>query len=665
MYGPYVHYDNYQTSIRTRLSIRSTIPDELLFDMGPSDAPVEPGYTPISEAQCHQFCSAGWLSTTSTQSRNRSFDDPLLRDLVISDQPATFRVSLANGGYQVTVRFMDADYHHDLIQLAANGRIVVPPFDLFKGEAIVREFKVAVTEEKLDLKFSDQGGTNEHWVVNAVEIVPDEARFPQGGAGVSRSLPTKAAIIDSMKLCNEHWISEHPDPGDNDWARAVYFEGNMAMYDVYPVQGYYNYAVGWGERHDWGLRGGTSTRHADNHAAGQAYLAMYRHDPQPERIEAITTSIENMLETNQIEDWWWVDALHMAMPVFAGLGTEYNDTRYHTRMHEMFTYTKSVIDGGGLWNATEHLWYRDGRYNPPAKTRNGELIFWSRGNGWAVAALVRTMSELSNAHSHYKEYLTTFQNMAAALALRQRSDGFWNVSLNDPLHYPGPETSGTAFFTYALAWGILNGYLDAGPYTPVVASAWNGMVSTALHSDGFLGYVQGVGERPGSSQPVTYGRSADFGVGAFLLAGSTVVQIAPGTMPVPEDPPRDVVVHEYSSYQDPNVPDNTLDGDLSTRWSDEGDAQWISYNLGEARTVEYIKIAFFRGNRRITTFDVQLSLDNTNWTTVLSSQASSGSTTGLETFDFADTSAQYVKIISHGNTENRWNSYTEVEIWGA
>jgi len=60
----------------------------------------------------------------------------------------------------------------------------------------------------------------------------------------------------------------------------------------------------------------------------------------------------------------------------------------------------------------------------------------------------------------------------------------------------------------------------------VAARGWNGMVATAVHSDGVLGYVQGVGDRPDSSQPVTYDSTSNFGVGAFLLAGTELAQLA-------------------------------------------------------------------------------------------------------------------------------------------
>ena len=123
--------------------------------------------------------------------------------------------------------------------------------------------------------------------------------------------------------------------------------------------------------------------------------------------------------------------------------------------------------------------------------------------------------------------------MAASLATRQRSDGFWNPNLDDPDHCGGKETSGTAFFTYAMAWGINNGFLEDAIYRPVVEKAWNGMVADAVHPDGKLGYVQASADEPCDHFPVGYEDTTDFGVGAFLLAGSEVVKMADGPWPTP------------------------------------------------------------------------------------------------------------------------------------
>jgi rhamnogalacturonyl hydrolase YesR len=139
---------------------------------------------------------------------------------------------------------------------------------------------------------------------------------------------------------------------------------------------------------------------------------------------------------------------------------------------------------------------------------------------------VKVLGALPATHRDAPEYRRTLAAGLTALRKVQRTDGFWNVNLADPAHLPGPETSGTAFFTYATAYGIRTGLVTAAQYQSVVAGAWNGLVTKAVHSDGFLGYVQNVGDRPESSQPVTYNSTADFGVGAFLLAGVEVAALA-------------------------------------------------------------------------------------------------------------------------------------------
>src|SRR4051812_18931986 len=119
-----------------------------------------------------------------------------------------------------------------------------------------------------------------------------------------------------------------------------------------------------------------------------------------------------------------------------------------------------------------------------------------------------------------------------------------------------------------------------------------------------------------------------------------------------------------ASADDGNVPANTVDGNLSTRWSAQGDGQWIRYDLGAVNTVSYVKIAWYQGDTRTSTFDVQLSSDAAAWTTVFSG-TSNGTSTALQTYDFTDASARYVRIVGHGNSSgNGWNSISETEIWG-
>lgn len=351
------------------------------------------------------------------------------------------------------------------------------------------------------------------------------------------SLPEEDEIISSMRLANDYFMQKWPDPGEvivtnktrpsNIWTRAVYYEGLMALHRIDPQQRYYDYAVEWGESHDWGLSGGDSIRHADYQTAGQIYIELYNIDPQPERIRAIKVSVDNMVISEKADDWDWIDAIQMAMPLFAQFGVMYEDDRYYEKMYDLYSTSKNKI-GGGLWNAQDSLWWRDADFVPPHTSPNGEDVYWSRGNGWVIAALARVMDMVPEDIPYYEEYEQDFLAMAHALVPLQREDGFWNVSLHDPEHFGGKETTGTAFFAYAMAWGVNNGLLDADKFKPVIAKAWNAMVNEALHENGFLGYVQGTGKEPKDGQPVTYDSKPDFedyGLGAFLLAGTEIYKM--------------------------------------------------------------------------------------------------------------------------------------------
>lgn len=359
-----------------------------------------------------------------------------------------------------------------------------------------------------------------------------------GGQAFSQKLPSKKSILTTLRLTNHYFMNKWPDPGksiitnkerpSNIWTRAVYYEGLMALNTIDPQKKYYDYAVDWGEKHKWGLNGGTTTKNADNHCCGQTYIDLYLIDKKEERIKDIKTSIDNVIASGKNDDWSWIDAIQMGMPVFTRLGNLYNDTKYFDKMYEMYAYTKNNHGDKGLYNREDHLWWRDKDFDPPYKEPNGEDCYWSRGNGWVVMALVRVLDELPKSDPHYAEYLQDFKDMCAALVKIQQPDGLWTVSLHDPNHYGGKEITGTACFTYGFAWGVRNGVLDKKTYQPVLTKAWNAMVKDAVHKNGFLGYVQGTGKEPKDGQPVTYTSKPDFedyGLGCFLLAGTEVYKL--------------------------------------------------------------------------------------------------------------------------------------------
>ena len=346
-------------------------------------------------------------------------------------------------------------------------------------------------------------------------------------------------VLQKMRLANQYFMDKWPDAGketvtdkvraSNLWTRAVYYEGLMALHSIDPQKKYYDYAVDWGQKHNWDLIGGIQTRNADNQSCGQTYIDLYLLDNKqhPQRIEKIKASVDRMMQTDKVDDWSWVDAIQMGMPIFARLGVIYNDTNYFRRMHEMYAFTKHKHGDNGLYSQVDHLWWRDKDFDPPYKEPNGEDCYWSRGNGWVFVALARTLTDLPKTDPHYNEYLQDFKDMADALLKIQRSDGFWNVSLHDSTDFGGKETTGTSMFVYGFAWGINNKILDANKFKPAIMKGWNGLADV-VHPNGFLGFVQGTGKEPKDSQPVNFDRVPnfeDFGLGAFLLAGSEVYKM--------------------------------------------------------------------------------------------------------------------------------------------
>ncbi|MBN8824365.1 MULTISPECIES: glycoside hydrolase family 88 protein [unclassified Spirosoma] len=359
----------------------------------------------------------------------------------------------------------------------------------------------------------------------------------------AQKLPGKKKILAKMTLANAYFMKTWPDPGkeivtnktrpSNIWTRAVYYEGLMALYGIDKQKAYYDYAVEWGVKHNWGLRSGPKTRNADDQCCGQTYIDLYVMDrdagnPQPERIRDIKASIDAMVASDKVDDWNWIDALHMAMPVFATLGVLEKNPAYFEKMYQIYSYSKTKHGGHGLYNPDDHLWWRDKDFVPPYKEPNGQDCYWSRGNGWVVAALVRVLNILPKDAPHRDEYQKTYLDMMQALVPLQRPDGYWNVSLHDPTNYGGKELTGTALFVYGMAWGINHGLLDGKTYRPIIAKAWNAMVTESVHPNGFLGYVQGTGKEPKDGQPVTYDSKPDFedyGLGCFLLAGTELYKL--------------------------------------------------------------------------------------------------------------------------------------------
>ena len=344
-------------------------------------------------------------------------------------------------------------------------------------------------------------------------------------------------VLSTTQKVNDYFMAKYADPTlptnvkkvrpSNLWTRAVYYEGLMALNEIDPQPRYMDYTDRWAEFHQWTPRNGVKTCDADDQCCEQTYLMRYEVNKN-EKI--LSTTLENLDQQMQranpknqsVYGWWtWIDAIQMAMPVYMQVYKMTGDEKYRDHAMKMYRWSRNEC-GGGLFNEKDGLWWRDADYVPPYKEPDGKDCYWSRGNGWVYAALVRCMNQLDKKDKAYKELKKDFLMMSEGLKKCQREDGFWNPSLVST-NYALTETSGTALFLYGMSWGIRNGLLKAKDYREACDRAWAAMAKTSVHNDGFLGWMQGTGKDPSDGQPLSYTRIPDFedyGTGCFILGAT-------------------------------------------------------------------------------------------------------------------------------------------------
>ncbi len=252
----------------------------------------------------------------------------------------------------------------------------------------------------------------------------------------------------------------------------------------------------------------------------QTYLDMYEMNPDAYKIARAIEVMDRECAMKENDFWWWADALYMVMPVMTKMYKATGDVKYLNKLYDNFVYADNL-----MFDNEEHLYYRDGKYiYPKHKTSNGKKDFWARGDGWVLAALAKLLADMPTTYKHYPFFAQRYRQMAAAVIKCQQKEGYWTRSMVDADHAEGPETSGTAFFTYGLLWGMNNGMLDKATYQPAVDKAWNYLTKTALQADGTVGYVQPIGEKAIKGQTLSAKSVTNFGTGAFLLAACEKVR---------------------------------------------------------------------------------------------------------------------------------------------
>ncbi|MBQ8674452.1 MAG: glycoside hydrolase family 88 protein [Bacteroides sp.] len=348
------------------------------------------------------------------------------------------------------------------------------------------------------------------------------------------NLPDAEVVKETIQRVNNHWQTTHPKHGRAFWDNAAYHTGNMEVYFLTGDTTALNFSKAWAEHNEWkGAKSdnrdewrysyGESNEYVlfgDYQICFQVYADLYTIEPDSQKIARAREVMEYQMSTDKNDYWWWADGLYMVMPVMTKLYKLTGNPLYLEKLHEYWSYANSI-----MYDEEEGLYFRDGKYvYPKHKSVNGKKDFWARGDGWVLAAFAKVLKDLPEEDAHRDEYISYYRKQAAAVAACQQPEGYWTRSLLDPEHAPGPETSGTAFFTYGLLWGMNNGYLEKSVYEPVVLKAWEYLTTVALQPDGRVGYVQPIGEKAIPGQVVDANSTSNFGVGAFLLAACEMVR---------------------------------------------------------------------------------------------------------------------------------------------
>jgi rhamnogalacturonyl hydrolase YesR len=346
---------------------------------------------------------------------------------------------------------------------------------------------------------------------------------PADGGPLAKDLSAAlepVAIDKALRKVADWQLARSQPYFDRIWTSGVLYTGFMAASEATGDPKYRNAMLAMSEQFEWQLHG--PYPNADDQIVAQTYLELYFQRPQPEMLAPTRAELDTLIGLKTLKPgderlpWWWCDALFMAPPVWARMAKATGERKYLDYVHEQWRRTSGL-----LYDREEHLYARDASYIGQTGS-NGKKIFWSRGEGWVLGGLARTLELIPADDPQRDFYIAQLREMSARVAQLQGDDGLWHASLLDPVAYPLPEISGSALFVFALAYGVNHGYLDAKLYRPVIARAWTGILAH-VYADGRLGAIQQTGAEPAFYLPAS---SYNYGVGGFMLAAAELKKLA-------------------------------------------------------------------------------------------------------------------------------------------
>lgn len=330
--------------------------------------------------------------------------------------------------------------------------------------------------------------------------------------------PAPTRILVTLERAAD-WQLGHPTRHDpKNWVNGPYYAGLLALAEVSGRDRYATAVAQIAEDNGW--KPHLDPYNADDQVVGQAYVELYLRQREPKRIASLRQSFDHVL-AHPKQLWYWCDALFMGPPTWVRMAAATGESAYRDYAIGFWDATTTL-----LYDRAEQLYYRDESFIPK-RGPSGRKIFWSRGNGWVLAGLARVLQFLPAADPARPALETQFRAMAERVRTLQQPDGLWRSSLLEPEHYPDREVSGSAFFCYALAWGVNQGLLERGQFDVGVWRSW-AAIEACLEPDGKLTHVQPIGAAP-TGFPAD--ATEPYGVGALLLAGSEVYRLAGGRVP--------------------------------------------------------------------------------------------------------------------------------------
>ena len=276
---------------------------------------------------------------------------------------------------------------------------------------------------------------------------------------------------------------------------------------------------------------GTRRTEADDQAIGYAYLALYRRFHDPQMLAATQSEFDGIIALPDVCTETCPPGSDQSDPRVVVVRRPLHGPRPSGPSFPASPAASSISTawtavGGSpptiLYDPQEHLYSRDASYLQKHEANGEKALLVSRQRMGHGRPSPSSSTRCPKATHLVPRYIEQFRQMASRIKSIQSPDGLWRPGLLDAASYPLPEVSGSAFYVYAMAWGINRGILDRAAYLPAVRKGWAGLVSH-IYADGRLGSIQPIGSAPDAYKPQT---SYVYGVGAFLMAGSEIRKLS-------------------------------------------------------------------------------------------------------------------------------------------